>query len=183
MNSSQLFNALRVILKPHRIKIFDVLAANEVEPIFFHNNVFPKVFIVNMLPSNSKILMGHWLVIYALNKNNIEVFDSFGKNLLFYNKRYFNKIASKNVVNNNKSVQNIDSLECGKFCLYFIAKRLAGFSMQKIKSGFSRNTRKNDEIVDSYYKSIKFNVLKNHKCTKISCSKREFLCRNIVYCK
>jgi hypothetical protein len=183
MNSSQLYNALKVILKPVKIKQFDVLAADELETILFGNKSYPKVYIFNVLPSFSPKTMGHWLVVYALSSNQYEIFDSFGKNLLFYSKRFYNKILSKSVIFNKKSVQNIDSLVCGKYALYYIAKRIKGLSMKKITSVFTRNTLKNDEIVNKFYRTVMTNVISHHHCTKISCSKREFLCKNIIYCK
>ncbi len=184
MNSVQLYNALRVILKPYKIKSFDVLSSDKIQSAISKSKSFPSVYIVNILPSYSKTIMGHWVVIIIVNCKTLDIFDSFGKNLVSYNQSLFRFLNNYTVIQLFRSVQNIDSELCGQYTLWYIKQRMQGYNFSQINAMFSRNTKQNDEMIQSFYNNLKPLILDNYKsvCMQKSCSKRQFICENVIYC-
>lgn len=183
MNSNQMYSALKLILTPYKISTFGVVSSDELEHELYKSTIYPKIFICNVLPSTSKVVMGHWILVYATSEYKIEVFDSFGKGLLFYSKKYFNCVLKKQPIQNKRSVQNWYSEVCGMYCLYYIFHRLRRVSMSQLMKIFGRNTLKNDKIVINFYANLKLKLCSKYKCSQTSCSQKKFLCRNVIYCK
>ena len=88
----------------------------------------------------------HWVMVY-----NVEMtcyyFDSFGidpaEEIL-----NFMKTGRKRVIMNTYRIQDVNSILCGYFCVYFIDELLKGKKFQSILLEFSpSNYKQNDEII------------------------------------
>lgn len=115
----------------------------------------------------------HWLAMYVerpqiLKSNiplNIHIFDPLGKSLAYYNialpSRF--KIVNQNGLSFQGSVSN----SSGLFCLFYLAKRVLGLNHRSSITKFSRvSKRRNGIIVNRFYKSLSFCVV---KCKSRSC--------------
>ena len=75
----------------------------------------------------------HWVCVY--NSDNVEYFDSFG--LVPPNEvvKYM-RTANKNIVYNDAQLQNINSILCGYYCLYYIMQRNNGRAANEVLLDF-----------------------------------------------
>jgi len=123
---------------------------------------FNRVIILYVWKKSENIRHGHWIGLHINNKNNIEVFDSFGNFVDdFLNKidvkfkkensenyRYLTNLLLRyngTVEYNEKKLQNDKSNTCGKWVIYrFLRNDLTLEQFQKL---FTKNTKKNDNII------------------------------------
>ena len=108
----------------------------------------PAAYIYNTNP-RSVTTIGHWIGVYAFNKNNrtsVEIFGSYGlkpPNQLLRTVRTW----SRDIVWNRCWYQNYKSPVCGMYAVYFIHYICLGWSMEEIHSHFTKNSLANDELV------------------------------------
>jgi len=123
---------------------------------------FNRVIILYVWKKNNDKRHGHWIGVHVNNRNNIEVFDSFGNfvddflnkiDIKFRNEngenyRYLTKLLLKYkgiVEYNEKKLQNDMTNTCGKWVIYrFLRDDLTLKQFQKL---FTKNTKKNDDII------------------------------------
>ena len=120
--------------------------------------VKPIVFIANILPSDSKISMGHWVCMYLdINTRHLFFFDSFALSPDFYSPYFINFIVKhkvREVYTSLYRIQSDFSLTCGLYCIMFVHKvsRLGlNSTLLYLNNVFSKVTLKlNDRLVLSY---------------------------------
>ena len=120
----------------HTLHFEGVLAADQL--LFRACNgklISPAFYIVNTDPSS---LPGkHWVVFY-INDNCCEFFDSLGQSPDFYH-AYFKQILIKHSCNymyTPTRLQNYSSNMCGKYCIYYVMQRTAAKTFKEIVSEF-----------------------------------------------
>ena len=98
----------------------------------------PSLVIVNLDYSTDK--GSHWVVLYRVNNEVVEHFDSAGKQPKrdIVNNLFSNALSYKY---NNKRLQNYQTDTCGLFCLYYSYHSSRGRTMQSILSDFSVNLK------------------------------------------
>ena len=108
----------------------------------------PSLVIVNLDYSTDK--GSHWVVLYRVNNEVVEHFDSAGKQPKkdIVNNLFSNALSYKY---NNKRVQNYQTDICGLFCLYYSYHSSRGRTMQSILSDFSVNLKTNEEMVIRFF--------------------------------
>ena len=98
----------------------------------------------------------HWVCIYNDSKSdNVEYFDSFG--LVPPNEviRYM-KTANKNIIYNDTQIQNINSILCGYYCLYYIMQRNKGEKADEVLLDFhDKPSAFNENFMKFYMTYIK----------------------------
>lgn len=114
-------------------------AADEIEKEEFRSGIF----ILNTAPRRST--GEHWVLCFIEEK--IIYFDSFGVMPLFQG--FWKFVGNKTFFFNSKSLQSVDSLKCGEYCLYFAAKLSAGFTLPEIRKKFTSNTHLNELLLPS----------------------------------
>lgn len=123
---------------------------------------FNRVIILYVWKKSENKRHGHWIGLHVNNKNNIEVFDSFGnfvddflnkidvkfRNENGENYRYLTNLLLKYkgvVEYNEKKLQSDRTNTCGKWVIYrFLRNDLTLEQFQKL---FTKNTKKNDNII------------------------------------
>ena len=63
------------------------------------------------------------------------------------------KLVKPKILYNSSQIQDLKSLNCGFFCYYYIKKRDNGTSPMDILLKFSKNTKKNDNILEKLLKN------------------------------
>ena len=142
------------LLKKNRFsrRVFcGVLAINQI-PIRKINRVCS--FIVNTHESH---LPGeHWFAIYVPNVGPIEYFDSYG--LAPYHQRIYDffRVNKRKFIFNNLQIQDNFSINCGKFCLFYIYFRAKGYTMKQYLKFFNKiNLQYNDRFLNNLFRLIK----------------------------
>ena len=97
----------------------------------------------------------HWVAIFnAADSNDVEYFDSFG--LVPANEIVaYMKTSRKNLIFNDSQIQNMDSIMCGWFCVYFIKERYNGKTPQEILMDFHDNPSRFNEMFMQFLSHIK----------------------------
>ena len=110
-------------------------------------NEYPKSFVVNTDPMD---LPGtHWIAIYFNEQMKGEFFDSYGKQLIHYDKHFFD-FMNRNTVewqHNKIQLQSAFSTVCGQYCIYFLYHPFRKKSMSSIVSSFVNDKLRNDQLV------------------------------------
>jgi hypothetical protein len=116
-----------------------------------HLDTYHSSFIVNTHPSTYP--GEHWLAFYFDKSKHCEFFDSFGFSLEFYGfKKYITRYSTSNR-SNLMQIQDIDSIACGYYCIYFILLKSRGFSLEHISRLFSEsNFILNDYLISHILK-------------------------------
>jgi hypothetical protein len=112
----------------------------------------PKCFIVNN--QNYDKPGQHWVSIFLTKYP--EFFDSLGRRPNFYKKEfeYFLVNHGPQYLYNTQRLQNLVSIHCGKYCLYFIYHRSRNVSIEEIMYKFGKNLKENDEIVSEFCEKV-----------------------------
>ena len=122
-------------------QINHILSTNPVTKNFF-NGVFPIDFLKNITEKPQMIICNtdksyepgeHW-VIFFFNSENVDFFDSLGKNPSEYGTEFI-KFMQKFVDQCNfssKRIQPVNTNLCGHYCVYFAHKRCQGYDMHYI---------------------------------------------------
>lgn len=111
-------------------------------------------FIVNTIVDVRK--MGHWILFYIRN-HHLYFFDSFAFSPNDYEwdiADFFNTYPTNKTIVFSNQIQNELSYVCGVYTIffgYFMSKK---YSINRIKSIFTRNTRRNDSYVVSFLHSL-----------------------------
>ena len=117
---------ITTLIADHCKNFKGVYAANEI----FH--IKPPAFII--VNSDEKGSSGkHWIAMY-INNEMCEFFDSFGREPTYYHKYWENnfKRFSKNYMYNKVILQDPQSNNCGKFCIYYCVLRSRGVTFESI---------------------------------------------------
>ena len=95
----------------------------------------------------------HWVAVY-INENGFgEYFDSYGLPPLI---KYFTDFLDNNCPNgwtyNTKTIQWLTSINCGKYCVFYLWLRDIDISTYNIMRIFSTlNQQLNDDVIDEFY--------------------------------
>ena len=128
------------------ISIKNVLSRDQTVP---HNHKLA-IFIYNLEPS----YMGgsHWVATYVRD-NVINYFDSFGlppfEELVNHAKR-----KNLTLLHQNQQIQNLYTLTCGYYCLYFLNEMNKGVDYFDLLQVFSNDTNKNEAFIERYFKKL-----------------------------
>ena len=97
----------------------------------------------------------HWTVIYNDPKSrDIEYFDSFGMLPPDVVRKYMSK-ANKGIVYNSSTIQDMNSIMCGYYCVYFIIQRHQGRPMNEILLDFTLEPSLfNEWSISSFSKTV-----------------------------
>lgn len=194
MNSDQVYSALYILKKNLKYKAsIAVLPAERVKQFICGTDCSSrreKIAICNVIPSSRKV-MGHWIVLWkksCLHNPSfpfyIEAFDSFGRNVVDYSSQYFGFLKKFHVVSRKRDIQNENSLLCGHYCLWYIYQRMKNVSLRAIWKQFTRNTLRNDMIVEKWYSKLRITMIRDrYGCVQLNCSKQKFFCESFIYCK
>lgn len=118
---------------------YGTFASDDLSPLIRKKRPF--CFVANTDKKSGK--GKHWVAFYV-DKNCIEFYDTYGRDLLPCFK-YF--VRKRKYIYNKKRVQSFGSTVCGHHCIYFIYQRQRGQSMQKIVQIFTKNCLLNDSNV------------------------------------
>lgn len=139
MNTRQINNAIK------NKQFFGAFSRDEVPNI----KARPAGFIVNTDSSSEP--GEHWVAIYLIDGTS-EYFDPFGFPPLHHTtQKFMQEHCPNGYVYNCKTIQDYNSTQCGKFCLFFLKRRMQNQSYSHIVNLFSRDTKCNDAILDSLY--------------------------------
>lgn len=89
----------------------------------------------------------HWVAFYQDRQDRIEVFDSYGKPLEYYNPKLLSFVGNLTVVQQSQQLQQSASTVCGQYCLFLILKRTLGITYQQLVQLFTDNYAANDKMV------------------------------------
>ena len=121
----------------------DVCAADQLPMTIRYR---PRLYIVNTDPRSKP--GHHWTAFYFPRRGPAEFFDPIGHSPDHYNKR-FKRALLKNARHykyNKIRVQDIGTMTCGQFCLFYAYYRCRGFSMKRILNLLS-DPLENERIV------------------------------------
>jgi len=151
MNTDQLLQALCYIVGNKNYH-FDVIGANRLQAKYKQNIKLPLVLIINTDPDFEP--GSHWVALYKCVTGQLEFFDSYGDQISSFNSSYFGFLRQLNPIENCKRIQSLHSKSCGKYCLYYLYKRIQGCAFNAIISKFGSSIRRNECIVKAFYKLI-----------------------------
>ena len=129
----------------------------------------PYCFVANT--DNSHGMGKHWIAFY-FSPNQIEVYDTYGRDLMPQFKHY---IGKQKYICNKKILQSVNSTVCGQHCIYFLYHRSRGKSLKQI-SGQFKDPLENDSFVRCWVKD-KFQHCKSIKCKGYGQTCQSFLCQ------
>ena len=108
-------------------------------------------YIVNLNDSTQP--GSHWVTI-RLKPNLIEYFDSFGLNAPM-ELVYLSDKLRLNYLYNSTQYQDLESVLCGYYCLYYVNESQKGRSYYDILKPFSHtDTKFNERLIVEYFKKI-----------------------------
>ena len=148
MNSRQ----LRWILSNEKVtsRTFKgVYALDEIEHI--KQRCFPSAYVFNLDPSYKPAV--HWVAVYIDRRGLVEYFDSFGRPPLREIKDFFYTYAeSWNY--NHVPVQELYSMTCGQFVVFYVYQRCSGLTLESIIEKYFKPHAKitNDVLVRDFVK-------------------------------
>lgn len=96
----------------------------------------------------------HWFAIYISRSNRIEYFDPYGIKPINGKVYEFFKINGNKYIINKKKIQHDKSINCGKFCVFYLYFKSRGYTMHKILRFFVNNSKYNDYIINKFYKML-----------------------------
>jgi hypothetical protein len=132
MNTTQLWFALTT--NPVTCKIFTGVYSSDGLKNIDLCNEHVCLIICNTHPSHK--IGEHWVVFYK-NGKDVEFFDSLGKTVSHYGKRFVNFVdkitqMTGNVHSIQSRIQPEGTILCGEYCLYYAYARARGQSMSDI---------------------------------------------------
>ena len=112
----------------------------------------PILLIINTQTSN---LPGeHWKAVYISEDKYGEVFDSFALPVSIRLLQWMNTFSWK-WIRSSLTVQSPLSALCGVYTLYYVLTRLHIRNMRSLQQYFSKDLRKNDRLMTTFYKTLK----------------------------
>ena len=139
MNSEQIDKALR---SDDTVK--EVYVGTFPADLLPNPKEFPGAYIANTQPS--RMSREHWVAFYCDN-NEVECFDSYGKNPTDYSDYIAKWVDDEYQVIQIEVLQAHDSTVCGQYCMFFILVRAYGFSYQDVLSALTSDSRVNDKFI------------------------------------
>ena len=126
---------------------------------------------------------GHW-VLYYISQNRLFYFDSFAmtpKDYGFDIESFYKSYPYDKIIVFNNQIQNDKSNVCGAYTIISSYLMCKNYSLRRIKSLFTKNTRRNDSYTTSFLYSLVGITL---KCNRSFCPKAMFLgkCRKFCEC-
>ena len=118
----------------------------------------PSSFIVNTLPINEfdEYPQGeHWIALFIPKKGPIEYFDSYGLKPLNKEIYDFIQINGKKFIRNKFKIQGFNSINCGKYSIFYLFLRSRNIPMYRIVKFFIKYRKYNDRIIDRIFNKIK----------------------------
>ena len=95
----------------------------------------------------------HWVCVYNEEKSDkVEYFDSFGLVLPNEVVKYIST-TNKNIIYNDAQIQNINSILCGYYCVYYIAERNKGRTANELLLDFHEKPTPFNEMFMKFYVS------------------------------
>lgn len=153
MNSLQLHDCLK-----HHGHFLGVFASNTL-PIKVYQ--YPFSLVVNTDPNTEP--GEHWLAIFARNRNEVIVFDSFGMQLC---NSYIVKFLNRNRLDFDVTAKRYQSYfenTCGNHVVYFIDNQSKNYGITAIDKTYTGNPKANDILVKWYVK-LKYKItIQTHK--------------------
>lgn len=116
-------------------------------------NNYPALLICNTDPISKP--GQHWIAFF-IDKNGVgEYWDSYGfPPLVAHHKRFLNRLCKKWTYNHS-SLQAIDSMVCGEYCVLYLVHRAHGYSLHSfVHKLFTSDPIKNDTIVRKLFKRM-----------------------------
>ena len=128
--------------------------------------------------------MGHWILFY-IRDYNLLFFDSFALEPRFYGwdiEEFYEMYPGCKSIMKNRPFQNEFSYVCAAYNIVISYLLSKNYSISRIKSMFTKNTRKNDSLVSNYMFSL---VGVGLSCTQKFCPGIMFgsNCRNYCQCQ
>ena len=112
----------------------------------------PCSFIINTDPSS---LPGqHWVTIFVPRIGKIEYFDSYGRPPDDSKIMDFIKINGGEWDFNDKRIQGVQTITCGKFCVLYIAYRSVGISKKYFLNLFTNNLDQNEMLINHLFNKL-----------------------------
>lgn len=131
-----------------------IMTLDQAKPYLLSINEFIVILTLN---SHEKRKIGHYIVCYRINQNEIVFFDSMGHDPMFYGLGSFLiNNAIKTYTYSNAAIQSKNSACCSYFCLYYIFKCFVkGISFKHFLNSFNHSTTlANERIVYDYVKNV-----------------------------
>lgn len=92
----------------------------------------------------------HWTATYVDHDGYGFYFDSYGKCPPKRIESYLNKHC-EDFMHNGNTVQGLYSSSCGQHCLYFLSRKVNGYSLEEICDSYStKDTEENDKFVTEF---------------------------------
>ena len=129
---------------------------NDVIPIDFLKIEFvngPKAFIINTGESDTP--GQHWFALFIPKLGPIEYFDSYGNKPINKEIYEFVKINKRPLFYNRYKIQGNNSLNYGKFSIFYLYLRSRGIPLRKVIQFFNKNKNINDQIITKLLNKIK----------------------------
>ena len=135
-------------------KVFrGVISRDQIEDLIDSSKNQRCYYIVNLNDSTQP--GSHWVVIHVKPKGKpIEYFDSFGLNAPNEVVQLSNSLGV-NYIYNSTQYQDLNSVLCGYWCLYFVNESRKGRSYYEIVRPFSHtDTQFNERLIIDYFRKI-----------------------------
>jgi hypothetical protein len=146
MNTAEVECILRRTMEGNIVQFAGVYAADSVPSVL----ECPSCLVVNTDPARRP--GEHWVAYYAKTPTDVEFFDSYGLPVDAYpHIRLPYKITKQNVV----SLQAMDSIACGHFCIYYLCMRAQGITLDRVAKRLSRlDAAQRDALVRRFVSKI-----------------------------
>ena len=140
------------IMKNKKIKNFRGVYSKDILPKKMYVNESMVINIQDFLDGGGT----HWVCTYVdRNSKDVEYFDSYGLRPSDIVIKYM-ETANKGIVYSSNQIQDLDSVMCGYYCIYFIIERYKGRKMADILLDFKQKPSiLNKLIISSFAVSIK----------------------------
>lgn len=149
---------IREFVRPFQQKrIFKGVFASDQLPTAFS---LPALFIINLSPSSQS--GSHWVSLHIDDEGFAFYFDSFGIPPRNFNILRFMKLHSKKYIYNEKQLQHLSSIKCGRFACVFVISVLRDNGFKQLLDKFSNNLKINDIIIEKLYNY--FDVIRGIYC-------------------
>jgi len=123
MNDSEIEDLLRVAIGPRFLGVF---TADNIPLPLIKNlplTTYPYCFIANTDPDSEP--GSHWVAFYVDSSHTYEFFDSYAISASTYFAKYNSFLAyTPPRVSNSYSLQKLNSVVCGHYCIYYLYLRL-----------------------------------------------------------
>lgn len=97
----------------------------------------------------------HWVAIHVDAQGRGEYFDSFGRPpVVRAHRQFMDRVCEKWSFNRNQ-LQDLGGIVCGQYCIMYLLHKAHNRSLEEfVCNMFSKDTTKNDEIVNQLFKNF-----------------------------